>query len=247
MIWQKKSDGRLYEVRSAGRTLRLYTDGVCHTQYNPGNPLTGHIWDLLMLPAFFYEPDAIKRALVLGVGGGASIQLIKHFLSPEIIVGVELNPTHIYVAKRFFKLKHDSIQIVHADAIEWIKNYKGEKFDLVIDDLFAEENGEPVPAVESNASWFNCMLRQVTKDGLIVKNFLDKKSARSSAGLTNPGVNQRFGSIFQLTTPYNENVAIAYLKRASTSQALRKHLVATPGFNPHLKTTRLRYKARRWK
>jgi len=61
-------------VRSAGYSLRLYTDGVFHTQYNPGNPLTGHIWDLLMLPAFFYEPDTIKRVLVLGVGGVASIQ-----------------------------------------------------------------------------------------------------------------------------------------------------------------------------
>ena len=247
VVWQKKSDGRLYEVRSAGRSLRLYTDGVCHSQYNSANPVTGHIWDLLMLPAFFYEPGAIKRVLVLGVGGGTSIQLIRQFVSPETITGVDLNPTHLYVAKRFFKLKHDSIQLVHADAIQWLKDYEGKQFDLIVDDLFAEENGEPVPAIQSNASWFNCLLKHVTNDGLIVKNFLDKESARSSAGLANPRVRQKFSSIFQLTTPYNENVAVAYLKRASTSRVLRTHLVSTPGLNPNLKTSRLRYRARRLK
>jgi hypothetical protein len=211
IVWQKQSGGCLYEVRSAGRSLRLYTDGVFHTQYNSDNPLTGHIWDLLMLPAFFYEPNAINRVLVLGVGGGASIQLIKQFVGPETIVGVELNPTHIYV------------------------------------DLFGEKNGEPIPVSESNANWFHQLLRHVTKDGLIVKNFLDKKSAQSSAGLTNARINQKFSSIFQLTTQYNENVAVAYLRRASTSRVLRKHLVSTPGLNPNLKTSRLRYEARRLK
>ncbi len=247
VVWQKRSDGRLYEVRSAGRSLRLYTDGVCHSQYNATNPLTGHIWDLLMLPAFFREQGAVNRVLVLGVGGGASIHLLRRFVQPETIVGVELNPVHMYVARRFFGLKHASIQLVHADAIQWINDYKGEKFDLIVDDLFAEENGEPVAAVESNASWFNRLLKHLDRDGLIVKNFLDMQSARSSAGLTNPGVNRKFSSIFQFTTPYNENVAVAYLKQASTSRELRKHLAVTPGINPALKSTRLRYSARRLK
>jgi len=247
MVWRKQSEGRTYEVRSAGRSLRLYTDGVFHTQYNPANPLTGHIWDLLMLPAFFYEPNVIKRVLVLGVGGGASIHLIKQFVSPETIVGVELNPTHIYVAKRFFKLKHDSIRLIQADAVQWIKDYNGQKFDMIVDDLFAEENREPIPAIEPNANWFKYLLKNVTEHGLIVKNFIDKNSALSSAGSTNPRINRNFSSILQLTTPYNENIAIAYLKQASTSQALRNHLVSTPGLNPALKTSRLRYKARRLK
>ena len=247
IVWQKNLDGCLYEVRSAGRSLRLYTDGVFHSQYNPANPLTGHIWDLLMLPAFFYEPGAIKRVLVLGVGGGASIQLIRQFVKPDKILGVELNPVHIYVAKRFFKLKHDSIELVQADAVQGGKDYNGKKFDLIIDDLFAEENGEPVPAIEPNASWFDSLTRCLATDGQIVKNFLDNKSARSSAGLTNPRISRKFRSIFQLTAPYNENVAVAYLTRASTSPALRKRLVATPGLNPNLKTARLRYNMRRLK
>ena len=104
ILWQKQQAGVLYEVRIAGNSRRLYTDGVFHSQYNPNTPVTGSVWDLLMLPAFFYPPNTIKRILVLGVGGGTIIQLLKRFVNPETITGVELNPVHLYVAKRFFKL-----------------------------------------------------------------------------------------------------------------------------------------------
>ena len=90
-----------YQVRTAGRTRRLYTNGVFHSQYNPANPVTGHVWDLLMIPAFFHAPDSVQRVLVLGVGGGAVIGLLRRFVSPAAVVGFELSPLHVFVARRF--------------------------------------------------------------------------------------------------------------------------------------------------
>ena len=105
VVWQQKKQSVLYQVRSAGKTLRLYTDGVLHSQYNPTQPVTGHAWDWLMLPAFFYPEDSIKRVLVLGVGGGTVIHQLNHFIQPDEIVGVEMSKTHFSVGKRFFGLK----------------------------------------------------------------------------------------------------------------------------------------------
>jgi len=167
IVWSKETAGTLYEVRSAGNSLRLYTNGVFHSQYNASQPLTGHVWDLLMLPAFFYPANTIKRVLVLGVGGGAVLHMLRQFVMPGEIVGVELNPRHIYVARRFFNLKHKSIKLIEADAIEWLKKYRGDKFDMIIDDLFAEHKGEPVAVVKANRHWFSCMLNvqgQISKD-----------------------------------------------------------------------------------
>lgn len=76
VLWEKHVDGVRYQVRAAGRTRRFYTDGVFHSQYNPLNPVTGHVWDLLMIPAFFYATGSVGRVLVLGVGGGAVIGLL---------------------------------------------------------------------------------------------------------------------------------------------------------------------------
>jgi len=69
VIWQKKIAGTHYEVRSAGQTRRLYTNGLCHSEFNPQKLVTGSIWDLLVLPALFYKPGHIKKVLMLGVGG----------------------------------------------------------------------------------------------------------------------------------------------------------------------------------
>ena len=63
VIWQKHVEGKCYEVRAAGHTRRLYTDGVFHSQYNPRHSLTGNVWDLLSLPSFFLQQRQLQRAL----------------------------------------------------------------------------------------------------------------------------------------------------------------------------------------
>ena len=35
LLWEKRAAGVHYSVRNAGNTVRLYTNGVLHTQYNP--------------------------------------------------------------------------------------------------------------------------------------------------------------------------------------------------------------------
>lgn len=247
ILWQKHIADTHYEVRSAGRTLRLYRNHVFHSQYNPQQPLTGHVWDLLMLPAFFNQSQQIKRILVLGVGGGAVVHLFRHFLPHAEIVGVELDQQHINIARRFFKLKHKQIKLLQADAVAWMKAYKGEKFDLIVDDLFMEKNAEPVPIVKPNVTWFSALLKHLNKDGVLVKNYIERDSIKTSAGLAHQKTQARFASIFQLTSHYNENFVIAFLKKEASSQQLRKNLRQIKGLNPDHKSCRLRYRIRQLK
>ena len=244
VVWSKCVSGAHYEVRSAGNSLRLYTDGVFHSQYNPKQILTGHVWDLLLLPAFFYPKKKIKRILVMGVAGGAVLHMLRHFFTPDVIVGIELNPIHVSIGKKFFGLNKTPIKLVEDDAIHWLKNYQGKKFDIIIDDLFAEKNGEPVSVVEANHQWFDIMLKHLVDDGVIVRNFISRNEMLGSAGLVHMPTSKYFNSIFQFSNCCNENIVAAYLRKPATSQQLRKHLVNTPGLNPRLKTSRLRYRIR---
>jgi len=245
LIWSKKVSGVQYEVRSAGSSMRLYTDGVFHSQYNPKQKLTGHVWDLLMIPAFFYPENTIKRVLVLGVGGGAVLHMLRNFIAPEKILGVELNPVHLSVARRFFELKHKSIELIEADAITWLEKYRGEKFDMIIDDLFTEEDGEPVSVVNANGKWFSRMLKHLTINGVIVRNFVSKEELFDSAGISNQYISSKFRSIFQLSNNLNENFVAVYSRADVSSNQLRKNLIKTPKLNPTLKTSRLKYKVRK--
>lgn len=245
LIWSKKVAGVMYEVRCAGYSLRLYSNGVFHTQYNSKRLLTGQVWDLLFLPAFFYPENKIKRILLLGVAGGAVMHMLQQFIKPQKIIGIELNPVHIYVGKKYFNLNSTCFEIIEADAIHWLKNYKGEKFDIIIDDLFTEDIGQPVAAAKANRQWFSCMLKHLAKDGLIVKNFIDKSALLDSAGVSNSYINEKFDSVFQLSNSLNENFVGVYARQMVTSRGLRNNLAKVPALNPRLKTSALKYSIRR--
>lgn len=110
IIWEKKIKGVAYQVRTAGSSVRLYTNKVFHSQWNPNAVLCGGVWDLLLLPAFMLaKPTQIKNVLVLGVGGGAVIRALSHCLGPNKITGVDLDATHLSIAKRFFGVKTTAI------------------------------------------------------------------------------------------------------------------------------------------
>lgn len=244
VIWRKQQAGVLYEVRAAGNTRRLYTDGVFHSQYNPRQLLTGHVWDLLMLPAHFYPAGQLQRILVLGVGGGAVIHQLQHFISPCEVVGVELNPLHISVGRRFFSLNYSNLDLIQADAVSWLEHYQGPAFDMIIDDLFAEEAGEPVAVTEAGYSWFNLMLRHLSPSGMVVRNFIDRQALLQSAPLSLTSMRRRFKSAFQLTSFYNENFVGAFLRQEANSAMLRQTLQAQPQLDTRRKSCRLRYRIR---
>jgi spermidine synthase len=245
LIWSRQEGETRYEVRSAGNTRRLYTNGVFHSQYNPTQPVTGSVWDLLLLPAFFLPPESVQRVLVLGVGGGAVIRQLNHFLQPQQIVGVELNPVHLEVAREYFGVEQENVELFEADARWWLKQYRGEPFDMIIDDIFTDADGDPQRAVAADGPWMRGLLKHLSPDGVLVCNFGSAQELKESAYFTQPAIGKRFARAFQLTTPLYENAIGAFLRQPSESALLRQRLRGVTGLNPDNKTSKLNYRISR--
>jgi spermidine synthase len=245
VIWQKYIDGKKYQVRNAGNTRRLYTNGVCHSEFNPDKLVTGSVWDLLILPALFYPPGRIKRVLMLGVGGGASILQLHHLVEPESITGVELNPVHLDIAKRFFNVDVTSVNLYEADACEWLEQYIGDAFDMIIDDLFIDEGSEPVRAVEATAEWFKLLIKNLQPAGHLVTNFGSHREFMESAYFNNANIHKRFSSVFRLSSPELENVVGAFMPMETDSKILRSNINAHPVLARSLQSKQLRYRIRK--
>ena len=228
LIWQKTLAATDYQVRSAGQTRRLYTNGVFHSQYNPNRPWTHGVWDLLMLPTLFHQPGQIRRVLVLGVGGGAVIRLLQEHIQPEEIIGIDLNTVHLSVARRFFGVKRSSAQLVRADACDWLRTYRGAPFDLIIDDLFGEEEGEPVRAVNLDVPWCRVLKRHLSTRGIIVVNTMGNRDLRESAFLSHPETARSFRSAWRLSLPLYDNVVGAFLRIDARHNTLYKALDVLP-------------------
>ena len=245
LLWQHREKDTHYEVRSAGQTRRLYTNGVFHSQYNPVRPVTGNIWDLLLLPAYFNQPGTIKRVLVLGVGGGAVIQLLRRYVQPDLIVGVELNPIHLSVARRFFGVKGADVELIQADAIQWLSEYSGEPFDLVIDDLFGDVDGDPQRAVVVDDQWLAQLCRVLSKTGVLTINFVSGKELKRAMSASQRSLKKQFASVFGMKTIQNYNTIGVFTRQPATSEQLRSRLADVPALNPRRKSTQLQYSIRR--
>lgn len=244
IVWQKMVDNIDYQVRSAGNTRRLYTDGVFHSQYNPKRPVTGSVWDLLLLPAFLHPTGKLRRVLVLGVGGGAVINQLNAFLSPECIEAVELNPVHLRVARRFFGVDRANVNLHQADAVQWLKNYRGPKFDLIIDDLFGEQDGEPCRAVAAEKSWCQLLRRKLSADGTLVMNF-DTPAGRRDSYWHNNEIDS-WSKYLEFSTPLYSN-SVGVWSRQSADDLLnrfRANLCRFPDLDANRKSCKLSYRMR---
>lgn len=230
VLWQKQTKDTCYEVRTAGKSRRLYSNGVFHSQYHPGRATSGGIWDLLVIPAFFRPPGRIQRVLLLGVGGGSAIHLLQRFVQPVEIVGVELSKTHLDVARKFFGVQKHMATLHHADAVQWLNDYDGPPFDLIIDDLFGHEE-DVERAVPADAPWCKTLLSNLTKNGTLVMNFIGSKAVKQSACFSQPNIARHFKTTFQLSLPAYQNVIGVFMGAPSSSKTLRDNLKAAPELN----------------
>lgn len=239
LLWWYQSGADRYELRRAGRSLRLYTNGVFHSQFNPDRPVGGGVWDLLWLPAFAL-PRAPRRVLVLGVGGGAVLRQLDHFFAPELMVGVELDPVHLEVARRWFELERDNVCLVQADARRWLSAYRGPGFDLVIDDLFGHIDGEARRAVTLDEAWVRGLRRLLRARGALVVNAESARQLRAPA-LVRAG----WAEAQRFTTPHYENAVGAFFPFRPDWRAFEARLRARPELDRRRADCRLRYTRRR--
>lgn len=225
VIWQKVVADTIYEVRTAGQTLRLYTNGVFHSQYNPTRELTGNVWDLLSLPAFFLAAQNIRRILVLGVGGGAVIRQLLNWFPDAYITGIELDKTHVQIGRRFFDLKHKQIQLIEADAIEWVKRHRGLPFDIIIEDIFTDQQGEPERVAAANTAWINSLSACLSSHGQLVMNFTENRDFKANAVFHDKTLQKRFKQVYKFSTPLYENNIAVMLQVPAKTNLWRKRIL----------------------
>ena len=179
ILWRHDEGNTCYEVRSAGATIRLYTNGAFHSQYNPRHLFTGGIWDLLVVPAF-YHPLKRPKILILGVGGGAAIHLFNQLFEQPTITGIEYDELHLKIAREFFGCDAKTAELIHADAYHWIEKHS-QKYTVLLDDLFVDGPDDPVRPKAVTRQRIEQLSCRLTADGVLIQNHLSAATARTVA------------------------------------------------------------------
>ena len=228
LLWRGRSGDRTIEVRRAGGTRRLCVGGVLHTSWNPSRPLTGAVWDHMALSAFLAAPGSVRRVLLLGVGGGAVVHLLRRHVRPTAIVAVERDAVVLDAARRWFDLAGSDLELVADDARSWLDANGRERFDLVIDDLFGEAGGLPVRDAEFGADWWPRLSRLVAPGGVLVVNFAESRDLTSSPVCQDVGLRYAFPAAFRFSTPRYWNAVTALCRRPVDPREFRARSRAVP-------------------
>jgi spermidine synthase len=243
-IYERRVGKTRYEIRTHGKTVRLYTNGVMHTQYHPGRRVSGGVWDLLVLPALALPK--VERVLLLGLGGGAAVHLLREWCPGAHITALELNPVHISLARRFFDIKGRDLTLIQGDARAFVESWRGAPFDLVIEDVFQDSEGTPDRAFVADKRWCSALRKLVSPRGALVMNTLSTAALRATAPMAQDAVHRQWASHLSLTMPAYANVVGAFYRQATSPADLRKIIRSDARRLQQERSGQLRYKITSW-
>jgi spermidine synthase len=123
------------EVRRVRGGLELRIDGTQASVHRPGRALTGPVWWALASPVLLLPRDRPRRVLLLGLAAGSVARALRALDAEAEIVGVELNPEVLRLARRHFELDRLDVELVVGDAIEYLRRER-RRFHLIVEDLF---------------------------------------------------------------------------------------------------------------
>ena len=156
------------QVDSGPEGLRLIVDGAVQSIQVGEGPTPGY-WPGLV-------PEHRPRtALILGLGGGTVVHLLRRRWGDVAITGVDDDPSVIGLACAQFGLDAVPMTIVEADARTFVRACRSH-FDLVVVDL---SRGETAPEFLATRSFVRAVRQLLTPGGTAVWNLhRDRRSVR---------------------------------------------------------------------
>jgi spermidine synthase len=151
---------RVWIGEDEGQTA-LLVDGVVQSVLVDDGPLGPGYWPL-MLPEV--RPD---RALILGLGGGTIVHLLARRFGPVPVTGVERDPRVIRLARSAFGLDLPHLEIVEADAFQFVEDAPG-PYSYIAVDLFA---ADAIPRQVFGRPFLKRIRGLLTSGGLAAINF----------------------------------------------------------------------------
>lgn len=129
------------------------------------------------------EETGVGRVLVLGLGGGTVVQIIRQYWPAAKIMGVEIDPEIIKIGRRFFDLdKAKGLKIINADAFRWLRRnnlndiyHLSGGADLILVDLYL---GSRFPKKAESSEFFKYLKKLLAPNGMVIFNRLRQRGEK---------------------------------------------------------------------
>ena len=220
-------------VVSRGGALELRVRGTFASYYKPGSALTGSVWDALAAPLLALSPARAPSVLLLGLGAGSAARVARALAPGARIVGVEIDPEVVALARRHFELDALGVEVVQADASVYLERSR-ECFDAVLDDVFVGRGRAVHKPAWLLARGLASAAARVAPGGVLASNALDEAPEIAR------GLALRFPRVVAIDVAGYDNRVLVGGPARLTGRALRAAVARSPVLSPSLRTFRFR-------
>ena len=158
---------RVIEEPDGERFLELNEGQAVHSQWRPGQWLTGNYWDGFLVLPFAADKRAPRRIAILGNAGGTTARAYGHFFPPTAIDAVEIDGKLTEIGRRFFDLRAPRLKTYSQDARPWLERQERGRFDAIFVDAYRQPY---IPFYLATREFFAAARERLAPGGAVVVN-----------------------------------------------------------------------------
>jgi spermidine synthase len=169
VIWDKETEyqyARVVQADDGERTLELNEGQAIHSEYRPGEWLTGDYWDEMLVLPFAGGAGPPRSVAILGNAAGTTARAYGHFFPRTRVDGVEIDGALTDVGRRLFDLRGPNLHLHTADARPFLRR-TDRTFDLIVVDAYRQPY---IPFYLATREFFALARKHLTPRGMIVIN-----------------------------------------------------------------------------
>jgi hypothetical protein len=224
-IWTGESIYHVVQVVELGklRGLVLDEETSLHTAIDlTGGGRTSGYWDDFAVGPLLSRGH---RALVLGMGGGASIQALRAADPGTVIDAVEIDPLVVRVAAEQFGVEPAPLLRIHvADARRFLAA-SSDAYDVIQFDLF--RGGPDIPSHLATLEFFELARGHLRPGGVLMVNVFDLAPGHPLLSSLSATVGRVFPSVFVRSRNEMNHLLLGFAEARSLSD-VRTSLAAAP-------------------
>lgn len=210
------------DLWSSGSEVEFRVAGATHAWWHRERFLTGLAWDNLAAAALLRPAAPPRSVLMLGLAGGTSLRVLRHLLPGVRLTAVDIDPGIIELAREHMELEALRAKIHLGDAYDWIRQYTGPRFDVVVDDVYQALDHD----VARPGSWSErtgeVLKSLVAPGGMLVVNLVRGEGHRALQSEFRRFFRREFPHVCSVTTPAGLNEALAGAEALLGQASLRQ-------------------------
>lgn len=181
-------NGKLTIVRDLAWGVHIKGGGLTQS-----GGVVNKVWNTSLKETRKRKPK-VKKCLILGLGGGGVVRVIKKYWQKSTITGVEIDPIMINLGEKHMGLKESEVKVVNEDAMKFIERQtkKKEKYDLILVDMYV---GDTIPKKFETTSFYKMTKELLENNGVVIINRLYYGEKRKLADRVHEGLKRIFPEI----------------------------------------------------